>query len=583
MKLLLNQNYLSFQPFEIDLPDFTVITGKNGSGKTNLLLAIKNDIISNDITKDNSLTNFLNSNSFKLEPHYLTKSIDGRQHEIFERYNESKSRPDSEQKDFLDRIAEIVAKLANKNKVELNEDDFIKFTPINVTNYQGGIYNLDFFWDCFYYAHKLNGNIYNKFLASEGVKNTFFYSNSDFIKNFGEAPWNFMNKIFKSMQIEYEIETSDIITLNDFHVYFVRKGTKEKIQLTSLSSGEQVIILTAFSIFNIRTNFQTPKILLMDEGDSTLHPSMIKDFLRVLEDVFVKEKGIKVILTTHNPTTVALAPEESIYTMTRNSDVIKKTSKDAALKVLTEGVPAFSVNYENRRQVFVESHNDVLYYEKLYNIFSFELEADVSLNFIAAGDVQKNKNGGNKDGSSIVVLVTDKMSYNKFIYGIIDYDNKNSSNEHLKVLGQGNRYAIENYILDPILLGIFLLNKGLSSSESLNLSQEFNIDEIGNFDNDQLQTFVDAILNSIKENCDADNEDLVDCQLNNGKLIKIPKWFLFHPGHKLEQNIIKTFKKLEKYTNPESKLKNYIITDVISVFPELVSIDIVKTLIQVQK
>jgi len=56
--------------------------------------------------------------------------------------------------------------------------------------------------------------------------------------------------------------------------------------------------------------------LLLDEVDASLHPSMIKNLLDVIEKIFLKN-GCKVILATHSPTTVALAPEESIYEISK--------------------------------------------------------------------------------------------------------------------------------------------------------------------------------------------------------------------------------------------------------------------------
>ena len=60
-----------------------------------------------------------------------------------------------------------------------------------------------------------------------------------------------------------------------------------------------------------------PQVLLLDEVDASLHPSMMQNMLNVIEKVFL-ENGVKVILVTHSPTTIALAPEESVYVMNRS-------------------------------------------------------------------------------------------------------------------------------------------------------------------------------------------------------------------------------------------------------------------------
>lgn len=64
MKLTLLHQYLFFSPFTIDIPDFTVITGLNGSGKTHFLNAIKNLTITNDIVNNSIFINYRQSSYY---------------------------------------------------------------------------------------------------------------------------------------------------------------------------------------------------------------------------------------------------------------------------------------------------------------------------------------------------------------------------------------------------------------------------------------------------------------------------------------------------------------------------------------
>lgn len=59
------------------------------------------------------------------------------------------------------------------------------------------------------------------------------------------------------------------------------------------------------SIYKSSSDGAFPDILLLDELDASLHPSMIKNMIGVIEDIFL-EQGIKVILVTHSPSTIAL-------------------------------------------------------------------------------------------------------------------------------------------------------------------------------------------------------------------------------------------------------------------------------------
>ena len=51
----------------------------------------------------------------------------------------------------------------------------------------------------------------------------------------------------------------------------------------------------ALALYNSNFDIQFPKVLLMDEPDALLHPSMSKKFLDVIKEIFVIQKGVKVI------------------------------------------------------------------------------------------------------------------------------------------------------------------------------------------------------------------------------------------------------------------------------------------------
>ena len=73
------------------------------------------------------------------------------------------------------------------------------------------------------------------------------------------------------------------------------------------------------------------KILLLDEYDATLNPSLIKDFYITIQEYYL-EKGIIVLLSTHSPITIAMAPENSkyyeIFRQVEESPIIKEVSRE---------------------------------------------------------------------------------------------------------------------------------------------------------------------------------------------------------------------------------------------------------------
>lgn len=597
MKLKLENGYTIIKPFEIDLPDLTILTGINGSGKTQILNGIARELIKTDLeggiifVSHNSLTNSetyaIASLTNYLSPHemhliyqgYLAGHDEGNNHYAYE---------------DRDWIFQKISSVIKKDKRSLNSNDISTNWPIEDDLYDRGRFYQNFHKIFFRYLKKLSENDFNSFLSERyPEKGITSLSKDSFIELYGEAPWDYANIILKNYGSNYRFKDPgrfdfDLKYEDKFYIKMYNILSEAEVEFDHLSNGEKTIMSLFFQLYNSSLDYVKPSLMLMDEVDASLHPLLIKQFLNIIKEVFIKTKHIKVILTTHSPTTVALADDESIYTVcTPGSpdDMIKKTTKDAALKLLTEGIPSFSVNYENRRQVFVESENDVAFYETLYHIFSKYLVGDVSLAFISSGESRTDKHGSKISNCAQVINITNKLYEfgNKFVYGIIDYDEGNIGNEYIKVLGEGKRYAIENYLLDPILLATFLLIEQLLTPDQIGLEPDENYTNISTFENSKLQMITNNILDRIKPYVAIDNEKVIICDLINGREIELPEWYLKHNGHKLEEILKeKVFPGLNAFKKEEKTLKISIIKKVIGIFPGLASVDLIQILKNVQ-
>ena len=69
---------------------------------------------------------------------------------------------------------------------------------------------------------------------------------------------------------------------------------------------------------------------------------MAKSLINTIQKVLVEGQKIAVILTTHSPSTVALAPDASLYEMDPTGPRVNKISKSKALSLLTSGVPTLA-------------------------------------------------------------------------------------------------------------------------------------------------------------------------------------------------------------------------------------------------
>jgi predicted ATPase len=135
----------------------------------------------------------------------------------------------------------------------------------------------------------------------------------------GIAPWEELNQLFEILKIEYRFKDNyDIkygeLTETPMLFQIDSKGNlieDESRPLKDLSDGEKAIISLCFTSL-IKINTDDKKILLLDEFDATLNPSLIDSLFIVIEKYFIA-KGIVVIMTTHSPATISLAPEYTSY------------------------------------------------------------------------------------------------------------------------------------------------------------------------------------------------------------------------------------------------------------------------------
>lgn len=643
MKLTFVSPHKSITPFgEIDLPDLVVLTGVNGAGKSHLLEAIENgciridDIVIDPQTRPIRLFNWTNlipqdsgvfapstidQEKYQLwiqlsqaitayRPH-LTQVLE--QYKIYNLTSMSTRQLISMKPEDLisagrtpeaaDQIFQTVQNLTqavvsqftqndpNRRRliesiqnsstlplITFEEEEFRKYFP---TSWQ----SVDMFQQSFarlfveYHRNYLTNQL--KILAKSRGKSVDFLTDIEFVKKFGDVPWDFVNSILKIANLGFSINQPPEYEDSSYEPILTDRIRGTKVKFADLSSGEKILMSFALCLYyaqDYRQIVDYPRVLLFDEIDAPLHPSMTQSLLRTIQEILVDRHKIKVILTTHSPSTVALSEESSIYAMYKDgNDRLKKVNKDKALAILTNGVPTLSISYENRHQVFVESEYDVEFYEQIYKKLKNELSSEISLNFIPSG-------GGEKGGCNRVKTVVKQLfkGGNRTVYGIIDWDLKNKQTDRVKVLGQGNRYSIDNYIFDPVILAAFLLLEGCITREMIGLEQNETDFDLRNFENDRLQVIANFIVDKLKPFKPENFQEVTRvCEYKNGKAVNIPSWLLEMQGHQLEINLKKTFSQLNKYQR-EADLKKEVINKIIDRIPSLIPMDFVSLFKEIQ-
>jgi hypothetical protein len=367
----------------------------------------------------------------------------------------------------------------------------------------------------------------------------------EMVKLVGAPPWDVFNETLELVGLNFRVEPpADLLDPQTVDVELTHTLPVEplnRLRLEDLSSGERTLLGLALVLVNMTAvgiTARAPAMVVFDEPDATLHPTMVDRLLLMLRTVFVEQFRISVVLTTHSPSTVALAPPDSIMLMSRGSTPrIQRVDVDRALAALTVGIPTLSVRSENRRQVFVEATFDERVYTRLWALLGHHLKSPITPVFIASGGNDRVE--GRSGGSSAVKQLVRRLreAGNRTALGIIDRDTSGGSPE--AVFQIRDRYAIENLLLDPLLLGVRLVQLEAIKMEDLGLSESTKTDGLIR---DHGQPLADYVCQQL----DLTGTDRRDVVYVGGQTLQIPSNILDMRGHDLDAKVVLHFPQLRR-------------------------------------
>jgi len=385
MRITFKKQHLSISQFDpVNLAEFTLLTGVNGSGKTHLLQAIKNGSVEVQ-NIDTKRIVYFDYHTFRLENETVFQSSALPQDynsawAFFEanvlpeakRWNSNLKLVDDSQSNkkvsfyersecasyriqvdqfFESRATSVhakqfkdycgiyaLAKKISKPLHELQKAEFLDlYVPYQLLNdflpKQLGKIFLN------YHQKHLN-NAFNGFRNSNHGLNLPTLSDEEFTAKHGRSPWDMVNEILATFDSMYYRVNSPIdLSFHDpFHLKLQHLSSPSlEVEFDKLSSGERILMAIVGSIYKASSDSLFPELLLLDEIDASLHPSMMRGLLSWITRNIIPH-GTKVIMVTHSPTTIALAPENSVFLMNRDgSNRIEKCDNSKALSVLTEG------------------------------------------------------------------------------------------------------------------------------------------------------------------------------------------------------------------------------------------------------
>ena len=589
MKIQIKQAFKSLVANkEVKLPNFCVLTGKNGSGKSHFLEALATSGIANILDEDGKIISSSDVRYIRFnELNPKIESTSDRQHinqnlnqyiQAFKQIVPNLKHPDINKNSWiwenashhgvipnvLKNLVFRVAQRANKEIYDVTEDDirwFMDVSDIDTNDAFSGQFAKIFKA----YQIRLEENEYHIFRNNEKGDHFKVLSDEEFLKAFGPKPWNVVNGLLKDANIPYSVsnpEGSDRDSTFTFSLNDYEKGIK--INPLDLSTGEKVLMSLAIAIYNSNKDNLKNKILLIDEPDAALHPEFSKFLLTAIKKHIVDGAGVKVVITTHSPTTVTMADEDWLYEMNKSEKIPQKVSKQRALSILTADIPSLRVSISNRRIVFVESPYDAENYEKIFELLNPKIGFEIQPAFHAPH---------NREGTSCtdVIELMDKLVETDGVYGVIDYDDHNQSSDKIKVMGDNGeyRYTIENYIFDPIFVGLAILRDSLVPN-----APQTNYVHFDETSSTTKQNLIDWVMNKLNLN----SGSRVQYETISGEKFEINSDWVKLKGHELEHKILDKWPALNhlKRKNGDNALKSALLSTVIRDYPLYLSKDFKK-------
>jgi len=299
-------------------------------------------------------------------------------------------------------------------------------------------------------------------------------------------PWNQLNDLFSDLGFEYRLKESYFVKnfqINEQpHLYQVnRSGSideNEPRNLADLSDGEKAIISLSFaSLSGVKQ--ENKKILLLDEFDANFNPSLTEVFYKIIDKYFISQ-NILVVIATHSPTTISLAPENAnfyevfkpnsdssrILSVQRNDyielQIANKTFYDKItdqnariLELKKENEQLNKVEKTDKPSLIVEDMYDQIYkiaWLKLNDITYLNNESDINQKFEDNSNFKIYGFGSARSVAGLLRSNNVDFYKDKKIVGLFDFDEEGSKNFYF--LNKGKK-GWSNEILGNLKQGFY--------------------------------------------------------------------------------------------------------------------------------
>jgi len=157
-------------------------------------------------------------------------------------------------------------------------------------------------------------------------------------------------------QFFYPMTFRDVL-IHDYPFEFVISTPQGDIDIDDLSSGEKEVLNTF-----IRFHQLNPRgaVILFDEADAHLHPDLERRYLDVLRQI---GKDSQLIITTHSPEMMIAAGTDSLYTVLKqqptdgSNQLVRVTQSEQMHRVLSDIMGSRGIVSFNQRIIFIEGED----------------------------------------------------------------------------------------------------------------------------------------------------------------------------------------------------------------------------------
>jgi predicted ATP-dependent endonuclease of OLD family len=391
------------------IPKFAILVGKNGSGKSQILNEIKSHDSNYNIfySTPYSVDTNLNSNHIYQKPKYLGQLNIIPTSQIIS--------PNCSPDTFYNSTHQDAA--INYLPSTIKNNTHLKESFIKLYNNQHTIDNNQ--KDSSYYQ------LFNLFFTYQAFQSEITFEKDEYSIKRDKLDNKDKNELSKNYLFG---KINQFIDDNDYHKFFKynfnldgtftpdNSTSTENMNYNKLSSGEKVLlsfIIFAYRIKELKElNFNNKNtILLLDEPDAYLHHSSAKKLIEMLSEIS-KNSNIQIILTTHNYSTIANAPDESLFAVEEGE--ITKKDKDTIIYEITDGDLDLTGINSKKYNLFVEGKTDKQIIEnaikKLHKQNTF---SDEDFSIIDCGS---------SNNVRIIIKSIHQMYPNKLLIALYDYD-----------------------------------------------------------------------------------------------------------------------------------------------------------------